>query len=161
MDEHVRRKKHVSDSISEHTEIMMPSASNGDNRLFGGKLMQWIDVVAAVTARRHSNCNVTTAVVDSLLFKSPAFINDTVVMVGRITYVGNTSMEVRVDTYVESLDGKRKSINTAYLVMVALDAHNKPIQVPELVLETEEEQIEWDAGYKRTKLRQMRREEQF
>ena len=83
----------------------MPADLNGYNRLFGGRLMQWIDVVAGVVARRHSGCEVTTASVDQLEFQAPAFVNDTIAMEGRITHVGRTSMEVRVDTFVESLAG--------------------------------------------------------
>ena len=100
--------------------ILMPGHINGYKRLFGGKLMEWIDVVAAVVARRHSNCNVTTAAVDNLQFKAAAYTNSTLVLKGKITYAGNTSMEIRVDTFVEDLDGTQKEINTAYLVLVAL-----------------------------------------
>jgi acyl-CoA hydrolase len=107
-------------SRTEHTQIVLKEHINGQNRLFGGRLMEWIDVVAAVAARRHAGCNVTTASIDTLNFKAPAFINDTIVLVGKVTYAGRTSMEVRVDTYVEALDGERTCINTAYLVLVAL-----------------------------------------
>ena len=64
--------KKVSDSKTEQIQILMPEHINGFNRLFGGKLMEWIDVVAAVVARRHSGCNVTTASVDNLQFKAAA-----------------------------------------------------------------------------------------
>ena len=98
-------KKRVSDSYTEQVQILNPSSMNGYNRLFGGKLMQWIDVVGGVVARRHSNCNVTTACVDQLTFNGAAYINDTLVLRGHITYVGTTSMEVCVKTYVEQLTG--------------------------------------------------------
>lgn len=100
--------KRISDSLTTHVEILMPADLNGYNRLFGGRLMQWIDVVAGVVARRHSGCEVTTASVDQLEFQAPAFVNDTIAMEGRITHVGRTSMEVRVDTFVESLGGERR-----------------------------------------------------
>ena len=88
--------------------------------------MEWIDVGAAVTARRHSGRNVTTAAVDSLEFKEAAYANDTLVIIGYITYTGNTSMEICVKTYVESLDGTRRLINKAYVIMVALDENERP-----------------------------------
>ena len=113
--------KRVRDSFTEQVQILMPSHINGTDRLFGGQLVQWIDVVAAVVARRHSGRNVITAAIDNLQFKAGAFINNTLVLIGRITYVGRTSMEVRVDTYVEDLSGIRKVVNRAYLVLVALD----------------------------------------
>ena len=148
-----RPMKRPSSSRAESVYILMPEHINGAKRLFGGRLMEWIDIVAAVVARRHSGYDVTTACVDSLEFLHPAFVNSTLTLVGRITYVGNTSMEVRVDTYVEELDGTRKSVNVAYLVLVAIDADGKPAQVPGLILETEEEKAEFAAGKKRSQLR--------
>lgn len=107
-------KKKVSDSYTEQVQLLLQGNMNGYHRLFGGKLMEWIDVVAAVTARRHSGKNVTTAVVDELQFKGPAYANETLLLTGWVTYVGRTSMEVCVKTYVEELSGERRLINTAY-----------------------------------------------
>lgn len=154
-------EKRVSDSVTHHVEIIMPQHINGQRRLFGGVLMQWIDIVAAVAARRHSGCNVVTASVDNLNFKAGANINDSLVLEGRITYVGNTSMEVRVDTFVEKLDGVKKEINRAYIVMVALDENRNPVKVPELLIENEEERAEYDAGRKRYELRKLRKKENY
>lgn len=154
-------KKRVEDSITHHVEIIMPQHINGQRRLFGGVLMQWIDVVAAVTARRHSGCNVVTASVDNLNFKSGANINDSLVLEGRVTYVGNTSMEVRVDTFVERLDGEKKEINRAYFVMVALDENKNPVKVPELIIENDEDREEYEAGKKRYELRKLRKKENY
>lgn len=153
--------RRVSDSITEQVQILMPSHINGSDRLFGGQLVEWIDVVAAVVARRHCGCNVTTAAIDNLQFKAGAFINNTLVLIGHITYVGKTSMEVRVDTYVEDLQGVRKVVNRAYLVMVALDEEGNPTEVPKLILETESERAEWESGKKRHALRNRRRREGF
>lgn len=108
--------------------------------------MEWIDIVSGVVARRHSQYNVTTAAVDNLQFKAGAHLNDTLVLIGRITYVGNTSMEVRIDTYVESMDGMRKPINRAYFVMVAIDKDENPVRVPRLIVETESQRAEWEGG---------------
>ena len=153
--------KRVADSMTEQVQIIMPTHINGTDRLFGGQLVEWIDVVAAVVARRHSGCNVITAAIDNLQFKAGAFINNTLVLIGRITYVGRTSMEVRVDTYVEDLFGIRKVVNRAYLVLVALDEEGNPKEVPQLILETETERGEWEAGKKRHGLRAKRRKEGF
>lgn len=154
-------EKRVEESLTEHVQIVMVEHINGSGRLFGGKLMEWIDIVAGVVARRHSQCNVTTAAIDNLQFKAAAHLNDTLVLVGRLTYVGKTSMEVRVDTYVESMDGMRKPINRAYLVMVAIDEDEQPIQVPRLIVDTESQRAEWEGGNKRTELRKLRRKEGF
>ena len=154
--------KRVADSLTTHVQILMPVDMNGEERLFGGQLMRWIDVVAAVTARRHAGAEVTTASVDRLEFHAPAHVNDTLVLEGRITHVGRTSMEVRVDTYAEALSGTRTHINRAYLVMVALDAAtHHPTPVPGLLVETQEEEIEWEAGKRRKALRQARIQENY
>ena len=154
-------QKRVSDSLTEQVQIIMPSHSNGVNRLFGGQLVEWIDVVASVVARRHSGCNVTTAAIDNLQFKEGAYINNTLVLIGRITYVGKTSMEIRVDTYVEDVTGIRKVVNRAYLVMVAIGNNGAPTEVPKLILETESEKAEWEAGERRHALRCERRKEGY
>ena len=143
------------------TQIVLNEHINGAGRLFGGRLMEWIDIVAGVAARRHSGRNVTTASVDTLSFKAPACLNATVSIEGVVTCTGRTSMEVRVDTYVEALDGQRSMINRAYLVLVALDAQGHPTPVPQLLAETEEEKAEQEAGLRRTALRKQRQKEQF
>ncbi len=153
--------KKVSESRTEQIQILMPQHINGYKRLFGGVLMEWIDVVAGVVARRHSNSEVTTASVDNLQFKAPAYVNSTVILIGKITYVGNTSMEVRVDTFVEALSGERKAVNRAYVVMVALDEQERPKRVPAILPETEEERAEFEAGKRRHALRKQRRLENY
>jgi acyl-CoA hydrolase len=141
--------KTVSASRTEQAQILMYDTLNGYKRLFGGRLMEWIDVVAAVVARRHSGCAVTTASVDTLTFTAPAYVDDTVILQGYITHAGRTSMEICVRTFVENLDGSRREINRAYLVMVALDENGKPAPVPALKLETDEERAEWEAAIRR------------
>ena len=147
------KPKRVSDSKTEQIQIIMPQHINGYDRLFGGQLVEWIDVVACVAARRHSGRNVTTLSIDYLHFKAPAHANETVVLIARVTYVGRTSMEVRVDPFVESLSGERKSVNKAYLTIVALDEYEQPVPVPSLILETDEQKAEWEAGKRRREQR--------
>lgn len=149
--------KSVSDSYTEQVQMITSPDLNGYGRLFGGRLMEWIDVVAGIVARRHSGRNVTTAMVDTLCFRAPGYPNDTIVLAGKVTYVGKTSMEVCVRTMVEELDGMRRTINKAYLVLVALDENEKPARVPELILETEEEKMEWELALKRKEYRDARR----
>lgn len=150
-------RKRVSESRTEQVQILSQATLNGYKRLFGGKLMEWIDIVAAVTARRHSGCNVTTAAVDSLEFTSAAYANDTLVLIGTVTYVGTTSMEICVKTYVEELSGQRRLINNAYVIMVALDENERPAPVPGLICETEEERRQWQLGKLRNEARKQRR----
>lgn len=154
-------KKSPSDSYTEQVQLLTKADMNGYNRLFGGFLMEWIDIVAGVTARRHSGCNVTTVVVDTLQFKKPAFQNEVLVLRGRVTYVGKTSMEIQVKTFVENLDGTKRLINEAYIVMVALDEDQNPTEVPGLILDTEEDRALWEAGKKRNTLRKIRMKENY
>lgn len=146
-------QKTVKDSLAEQVHVLTLSNLNGYNRLFGGQLMSWIDEVAAVVARRHSQSNVTTASVDTLEFVKPAHANETVVLNGKITYAGSTSMEVNVKTYVESLTGERTLINEAFLVMVALDENEHPTMVPKLILETDEDRICYENAIRRKERR--------
>ena len=99
--------------------------------------------------------------IDSLQFKEPVYPDSFVVLYGRVTFVGKTSMEVRVDSYVEALDGSRKLVNTAYLVLVALDENGRPTPVPRLICETPTERAEWESGERRRRLREQRRSELF
>ena len=123
--------------------------------------MQWIDETAGIVSRRHAESLVTTASIDNLVFKSPAYQNDTIVLIARLTYVGRTSMEVQVDTHVEDIHGMRRLINRAFVVMVAIDPDGRPIQVPGLIIETEQEKWEWESAKRRNQLRKQRRLEGY
>ena len=139
----------VSYSRAEQVHIIMPADCNQSFRLFGGKLMEWVDIVAAVVARRHCACDVTTAAIDRLDFLASAKLNDIVVLQGRLVYVGRTSMLVCVDTYVEDSDCdtvNRTHVNRAYLTMVALGKDRSPVAVPALTLESDEEKADYVLG---------------
>ncbi|MDD7769544.1 acyl-CoA thioesterase [Suipraeoptans intestinalis] len=151
----------VSESVVETVHIVRPNHLNAAGRLFGGVLMQWIDEVAGLVGKRHTRMNVITASVDNLKFLHGAYQKDVIVIIGKTTYVGNTSMEVKVDTYVEHMDGGRTLINRAYFTMVALDENDRPARVPRLELEKEEEYEEWEKAKKRQEVRKMRKEEDF
>ncbi len=137
----------VSHSRSEQVHIIMPGDCNQYFRLFGGQLVKWIDTVAAVVARRHSSCAITTASIDKLDFLASASLNDLVVLQGRVLYTGRTSMLVAVDTYVESSQCKERAlINHATLTMVALSEDNQPAPVPKLIPETDAEKADFEIG---------------
>ena len=153
--------KKISDSTIEHVYQIRPEHLNGAGRLFGGRLMEWIDEIAGLVGMRHAQTDITTASVDNLKFIHGAYQNDLIVLIARLTYVGNTSMEVRVDTYMEGYDGVRKPINRAYVTLVAMDENDHPTKVPGLILETEAERAEWEAGEKRRQMRKQREREGF
>ena len=136
-------------------QIVMPQHCNGYSkpRLFGGQIMAWIDVIGAVAARRYTQRAVTTVCIDNLTFLKPAYLNDTVVQEAAVTWTGRTSLEVRVDSMVERLDGSRELINRAYAVFVALDDADKPTAIPMLTPETDEEKQEFAAAEQRRQIR--------
>ncbi len=153
--------KKASDSATEQVYIIRSQHINSYGRLFGGYLMQWMDELAAIVSRRHCGSEVTTAAVDNLNFKAGAYMGDMVALVGKLVYVGRTSMEVRIDAYVEDRTGIRRNINRAYIVMVAVDQEGRAVEVPRLDIETETERAEWAGGEKRYQLRKQRRIEGY
>ncbi len=144
------QERTVEYSRTEQTHIVQPADLNGGGRLFGGTLLKMIDEVAAIVAMRHCGFKtVTTAAIDNLVFKSGAYVNDLIVLIGYVIYTGKTSMEVRVDTYVERTDGMRYPINRAHIVLVALDEKNRPTAVPQLVLQNDIQREEFLQAQKR------------
>lgn len=153
--------KKVSESFTTNYHLLLNEDINGTGRLYGGRLLEWIDEMAGIVAMRHAGPPVTTAAIDNLQFKKAAFLNDIVVMTGKITHTGHTSMEIRVDTYVEKPDGMRYPINRAYLTVVAIDEDGHARPVPKLIVESESEIAEWEGAEKRIKNRKLRRKDGF
>lgn len=156
-----RRMKRVSDSLTEQSHLLFPRDLNANGRLFGGRLLEWIDETAGIVAKRHAECNVVTVAIDNMYFKEGVTEADTIYMKGYLTYVGRSSMEVRIDTYAEKLNGIRKMINRAFFVMVGTDKNQYPIEVPGLIVEGVTEQIEWEMAKRRQQLRKERMKEGF
>ena len=151
-----RPLRNVAYSRVENMHVIRHEDLNGTGRLYGGRLLSWIDETAATCAQRHSGLEITTASIDNLTFKRGAYVNDIGVCVAKVTYVGNTSCEVRVDTYVEGMDGYRHVINHAYLTYVAVTRAGRPVPIPYgLQVATENEKIEWEVS----KLRRQNRKE--
>lgn len=127
------------------TQIVMPGHTNGvAGVMFGGVMMQWIDVCAGVAAMRHARTGimseaggVLTASIDRLDFISPVHVGDVVVLQAQVNYVAHTSMEVGCRVETESMrTGARRSVTKAYLTFVAVDAAGQPRPVAPLTLET-------------------------
>lgn len=155
----MRITKKMEDSLTEQQYLICPAHINNYGRLFGGQLLKWIDELAGIVAIRHCGCTVTTAAIDHLQFRAPAYSGDMIVLRGWVTCVGRTSMEVRVDTYREELDGRRELINRAYIDMVSIDCKGRPQEVPDIAIETDEQKKEWEAAQKRRQLRKQQRQE--
>jgi len=120
------------------TQIVMPGHTNGvAGVMFGGVMMQWIDVCAGVAAMRHCGGRVVTASIDRLDFLHPVHVSDVVVLQAQVNFTGRTSMEVgcRVETE-DMVTRTRRYTTKAYLTFVAIDEAGAPRQLPPLMLET-------------------------
>lgn len=157
----MRKIKPASESITINTYKIMPAHLNGAGVLFGGQLLSWIDLTAAITGFRHSDHNVVTAAIDKTQFISSANLSDVVIVTAKVTWVGRTSMEVMVDTIAESRESGRRLINKSYIILVAVDENNKPVEVPMLDLKTEEEKQEWKDAEMRALIRKERNQYNF
>lgn len=153
----MRAVKKVEESLTEQQYLICPAHINHYGRLFGGQLLKWIDEVAGIVAIRHCGSTVTTAAIDNLQFRAPAYTGDMIVLRGWVTCVGKTSMEIRVDTYREQMGGQRELINEAYINMVAIDCKGRPVEVPEIAIETQQQKDEWEAAQNRRRIRQQLR----
>jgi acyl-CoA hydrolase len=143
-----------SDSYAEMTELVMPNDTNMIFNLMGGKLMQWMDVVAAISAQRHSNRLVVTASVDNVSFKEPIKLGNVVTLKSRVTRAFTTSMEIHIQVWGEDVPARRKfKSNEAYFTFVALDENGKPTLVPDVIPETEGERILFETAMNRREMR--------
>ena len=148
------RVKHPCDSQVEMTELVLPNDTNLLGNLLGGRLLHWMDIAGAMTAQRHCNSIVATAAIDSVEFKQPVHVGEIIRLQAVVTWVGRTSMEVRVDVYAE--DYRQDTVrftNRAYLTFVAIGENGRPTVVPALVPQTSEEEAEYQAALKRREIR--------
>ena len=153
-DNEMPKSKTPSESISEMIEIVLPNDTNTLNSLFGGKLMQWIDVCGSVAAKRHCHKTVVTASMDKLDFLRPARMGELVVLKSTVNRAFKTSMEVGVKVWAENLKtGEQTHIASAYLTMVALDESGCPSSVIELIPESKDETKRFEEAGKRRELR--------
>jgi acyl-CoA hydrolase len=150
----------VKESRVVKTSIVLPPDTNQHGTMFGGKLMSYIDDVAALSATRHARVPVVTASTDSVDFLYPINPDDSVCVESFIISTGTSSMEVFVKVISEGLySGERKIAATAFLTFVGLDENKRPVPVPGIIPETEEERKLHERAVQRQQMRKMRREE--
>lgn len=138
----------------EMTQIVLPGDANALGTVFGGKVMQWIDVAAAVAARRHALGIVVTASMDSLEFIAPVQLGDVVVLYAIINRAWRTSMEIGVRVECEkAADSRRLHAASAYLTFVALDDNGHPRQVGPLEPQTADEKRRYEKADNRRNVR--------
>lgn len=141
----------VGESQSERSEIIFPSDSNALGNLFGGRLMQFIDLVGAMAASRHARAITVTASMDHLDFVAPVHVGDLLILKSSVNRAFRTSMEVGVKAMVEDVrEQKLRHVSSAYITFVAVDRNGQGIVVPQLELETDHQRRRYeDAGRRR------------
>lgn len=153
-------EKYCRDSFVVKTSIVLPPDTNNHGTMFGGKLMAYIDDVAAISAMRHSRRNIVTASTDSVDFLHPIHTGSSVCLEAFVTFTGTSSMEVFVRVISEELlTGKRNVCALSFLTMVAVDEDGKPTPVPKVIPETEEEKELYATAKERAEVRKNRRKE--
>lgn len=154
------RSKSVASSRVEMSEVMTPNDANFLGKVFGGRVMALLDLVAYASSSRFAEMICVTASFDRVDFHEPIEVGELVSCVGVVSYVGQTSLEVTIEVEAENvLKGTRRHTNTARVTMVALDANGKPTEVPRLVCETRDEKLRFLEGRLRREIRGVQREE--
>lgn len=149
-----KKKKFARESFVTMTEFVLPNDTNTLNNLMGGKLMYWMDIVAAISAQRHSNRIVVTASADNISFGHGIQLGNVVTLNAKVTRAFNSSMEVHISVTAEDIpSGRKMESNQAFFTFVAIDQSGSPIDVPELVPETVEEIELYESALRRRQLR--------
>lgn len=149
-----KKTKHCKDSLVTMTEMVLPNDTNTLNNLMGGRLMHWMDIVSAIAAQRHSNRIVVTASVDNISFSKAIQLGNVVTLKAFVTRAFNSSMEVYIEVTAEDVPAARLiETNRAFFTFVAVDQLGKPIDVPELVPETDFEKELYEGALRRRQLR--------
>lgn len=142
------------ESKVEMTEMVHPQHTNALGTVFGGVIMSWIDIAAAICAQKHCERIVVTASIDEMHFLAPIHLGWIVYIKACINYASKTSCEIGVEISTENPLLKEKyHTATAYVTMVAVDSHGKPIAIPRLVPQTEKEKREYEKASQRRKNR--------
>jgi len=144
----------VAESQAERSEIIFPADANALGNLFGGRLMQFIDLVGAVAAFRHARAIVVSASMDHLDFVAPVHVGDLLILKASVNRAFRTSMEVGVKAMVENArDQTLRHVSSAYVTYVAVDREGRPVPVPGVVPETENQKRRYEDAARRRQLR--------
>jgi acyl-CoA hydrolase len=150
----MRKSKSPKDSLVTMTELVLPNDTNTLNNLMGGRMMHLMDIVSAISAQRHSNRIVVTASVDSVSFREPIKLGNVITLSAKVTRAFSSSMEVNIEVHAEDIpSGTKFKSNEAFFTFVAVDQQGNPIDVPELIPETEHEKDLFDSALRRRQLR--------
>ena len=145
-------------SAVETTHLVLPPDTNAHGTAFGGRIMEWMDIAASISAGRHCRLPVVTANIDDLTFEQPIRLGDVVIIRARVNFTGRSSMEVGIRVERELREtGKREHCLTGYFTFVAMDERGKPTQVPALEVENDEDKRRFQDAVARREVRLARR----
>lgn len=145
--------KPVKDSLTINTEVVLPNDTNHVGNLFGGKLLQWMDITSAIAAQRHCKRVVVTAAINNVSFDNPIKQNSVVTLEAKVSRAFTSSMEVFIDVFVEdTVTGLKTKCNEAIFTFVAIDQNGTPLPVPPVIPETEQEKKRYDGALRRRQL---------
>jgi acyl-CoA hydrolase len=148
------KKVFAKDTFTTATHLVLPENTNTLGNLMGGQLLNWMDIVSAISAHRHCKRVVVTAAVNNVSFQHPIKLGDIVTIEGKVSRSFSSSMEVYLEVFVEDhTTGKKTRCNEAMYTFVAVDQLGNPINVPELVPETDEEKRRFEGALRRRQLR--------
>ena len=143
----------VSASRTVMTEMVLPNDTNGLGNLMGGRLLYWMDLCAAISARRHAGRVCVTASVDTVEFESPIRQGEVIEIHGQVNRTWRTSMEVELNVWAQPLYGDRRKCNRAFYTFVAVDEQTRPVPVRKIVTETDDEIQRYETAARRRELR--------
>lgn len=147
------KAKKAKESLSITTYVVLPNDTNTLGNLFGGQLLAWMDIIASVSAHRHCKRVVVTASVNNVSFKKPIPQSSIVTLEAKVSRAFSSSMEIFVDVFVEDqVTGEREKCNQAIYTFVAVDQNGGPINVPEIIPESTEEQERFAGALRRRQL---------
>ena len=147
------KSKTSAQSLTINTEVVLPNDTNHVGNLFGGKLMQWVDITAAIAAQRHCGRVVVTASINHVSFENPIKQNSVVTLEAKVSRAFTSSMEVYVEVWFENpVTGEKTKCNEAILTFVAIDQNGAPLPVPQSIPETDLEKKRFDGALRRRQL---------
>ncbi len=147
------KAKTSKESLTIQTQIVLPNDTNTLGNLFGGQLLQWMDIVASIAAHRHCKRVVVTASVNNVSFNMPINHASLVTLEAKVSRAFTSSMEVFIDVWVEDhVTGEKVKANEAIYTFVAVDQNGSPLPVPEVIPETEVEKDRYDGALRRRQL---------
>jgi acyl-CoA hydrolase len=141
------------ETLTVTTELVLPNDTNTLGNLMGGRLLHWMDLVAAISSHRHCKRVVVTASVNNVSFTQPIRLASMITLEAKVSRAFSSSMEVFIDVWVEDpVTGEKTKSNEAIYTFVAVDQNGSPLPVPELIPETDQEKGRYEGALRRRQL---------